>query len=87
MSEFLNKKASSSQSDTFSKMKSSSKANNNKNDAGCRFCIMNGESEEVYMSHPLKDSLGKVVCPCLRAHVCKQCGKLYSFLSAFYYYS
>jgi hypothetical protein len=86
MSEFLNKKGSSNQSDTTSKMKSSSKANN-KNDTGCRFCKNNGETEEVYMSHPLKDSLSKVVCPCLRAHVCKQCGKLESFLSAFYYYS
>ena len=39
----------------------------------CRFCEKNGEREEIYMSHPLKDSLGKVVCPVLRNHKCPKC--------------
>ena len=46
-----------------------------KNEAGCRFCIVNGEPADIYMSHPLKDALGKNVCPMLRACVCPQCGK------------
>ena len=87
MSAFLNKKDSSqdrsSSSDMLNhqgKMKTSSKVNcNNKRDTGCSFCVNNGESFEIYMSHTLKDALGKVVCPILRVHVCKLCGKLENF--------
>jgi hypothetical protein len=41
----------------------------------CSFCEVNGECEEVYKSHPLKDSLGKVVCPILRDFKCPKCGE------------
>jgi hypothetical protein len=41
----------------------------------CSFCENNGEEKRVYMSHPLKDSLGKVVCPILRVYVCPKCGE------------
>jgi hypothetical protein len=39
----------------------------------CRFCEKNGEKEAIFSSHPLKDSLGKVVCPVLRSHKCPKC--------------
>lgn len=41
----------------------------------CNFCENNGESQKVYQSHPLKDSLGKVVCPVLRLYTCPKCGE------------
>jgi hypothetical protein len=41
----------------------------------CSFCENNGECPSVYMSHPLKDSLGKVVCPILRLYKCPKCGE------------
>ncbi|XP_013143863.1 PREDICTED: uncharacterized protein LOC106107534 [Papilio polytes] len=40
----------------------------------CAFCKNNGESEECYMSHPLKDFRGRVLCPVLRAFRCPRCG-------------
>ncbi|XP_071789261.1 nanos homolog 3-like [Asterias amurensis] len=40
----------------------------------CVFCKNNGESEEVYTSHVLKNSLDKVACPRLRAYTCPLCG-------------
>ena len=91
LSAFLNKKDSSQERSSSSemlnhqgKMQTSSKANsNNKRDTGCSFCVNNGESVEIYMSHPLKDALGKVVCPILRVHVCKLCGKLENILNNF----
>ncbi|XP_013164416.1 PREDICTED: uncharacterized protein LOC106115532 isoform X2 [Papilio xuthus] len=40
----------------------------------CAFCKNNGEEEECYMSHPLKDFRGRVLCPVLRAFRCPRCG-------------
>ncbi|XP_033624526.1 nanos homolog 2-like [Asterias rubens] len=40
----------------------------------CVFCKNNGESEEVYTSHVLKNSLDVVACPRLRAYTCPLCG-------------
>ena len=39
----------------------------------CKFCQSNGESEDQYGSHTLKNSCGLVVCPVLRNLVCKIC--------------
>jgi hypothetical protein len=39
----------------------------------CSFCKNNGESEEVYTSHVLKDVSGMVTCPILQLHVCPIC--------------
>jgi hypothetical protein len=41
----------------------------------CTFCKNNGESEEVYSSHVLKDSTSKITCPVLFAFVCPICGE------------
>jgi len=40
----------------------------------CSFCRNNDEEELVYTSHQLKDSLGRVTCPILKAHSCPICG-------------
>ncbi|XP_038046756.1 nanos homolog 1-like [Patiria miniata] len=40
----------------------------------CVFCKNNGESEAVYTSHVLKNSLDKVVCPRIQAYICPLCG-------------
>jgi hypothetical protein len=53
----------------------SSVSGSNKAEVVCQFCVKNNESVEIYSSHPLKDPLGKVVCPILRACVCPQCGE------------
>ena len=40
----------------------------------CSFCRNNNEPELIYTCHQLKDSLGRVTCPILKAHVCPICG-------------
>ncbi|CAD0201427.1 unnamed protein product [Chrysodeixis includens] len=40
----------------------------------CAFCKNNGENEECYSSHVLKDGRGRVLCPVLRAFRCPRCG-------------
>ncbi|CAH1638126.1 unnamed protein product [Spodoptera littoralis] len=40
----------------------------------CAFCKNNGENEECYSSHALKDLRGRVLCPVLRAFRCPRCG-------------
>ncbi|KAJ8731491.1 hypothetical protein PYW07_004655 [Mythimna separata] len=40
----------------------------------CAFCKNNGENEECYTSHALKDWRGRVLCPVLRAFRCPRCG-------------
>ncbi|XP_051894889.1 nanos homolog 1 [Pristis pectinata] len=39
----------------------------------CVFCRNNGAPEDVYGSHVLKTSDGRVVCPILRAYTCPLC--------------
>lgn len=40
----------------------------------CVFCKNNGESENIYKSHVLKDIYGRVQCPILRLYQCPICG-------------
>ncbi|KOB73877.1 Nanos-like protein [Operophtera brumata] len=40
----------------------------------CAFCKNNGENEECYSQHALKDWRGRVLCPVLRAFRCPRCG-------------
>lgn len=42
-------------------------------DQYCVLCKKNGEQRDFYVSHVLKDSRGKVVCPILRKYVCPTC--------------
>jgi len=42
-------------------------------DQYCVLCKKNGEQRDFYVSHALKDSRGKVVCPILRKYVCPTC--------------
>ena len=81
LSEFLKKKTEGSSlfesssygnETSFSKYKCKDKVNIKDR---CLFCENNGEAEEIYMSHPLKDALGKVVCPILRSYTCPKCGE------------
>jgi len=39
----------------------------------CVFCKNNGEAEEFFLSHTLKDDHGKVVCPVLSSYRCPFC--------------
>jgi len=58
-----------------SKAASTNGSNTSSGDMKCAFCENNRESREVYTSHNLKDSLGKIVCPILRNFVCPKCGE------------
>ena len=40
----------------------------------CTFCKSNGESEQIFMSHSLKNSLNKITCPVLMQYTCVECG-------------
>nr|XP_054766247.1 uncharacterized protein LOC129273247 [Lytechinus pictus] len=40
----------------------------------CVFCKNNKETLSFYSSHVLKDDVGKVICPVLRAYTCPICG-------------
>ena len=40
----------------------------------CAFCRNNGEPAHLYTTHTLRDSVGKVLCPILRAYTCPRCG-------------
>ena len=40
----------------------------------CTFCRSNGESEAIYMSHSLKNSVNKITCPILMKYTCVECG-------------
>ncbi|XP_077399468.1 nanos homolog 3-like [Vanacampus margaritifer] len=40
----------------------------------CAFCKKNGECEQVYTSHWLKNLAGDVLCPFLASYVCPLCG-------------
>lgn len=39
----------------------------------CSFCKNNGENEDIYKSHSLKDTYGKITCPILKLHECPIC--------------
>ncbi|XP_076626165.1 RNA-binding protein nanos [Colletes latitarsis] len=40
----------------------------------CVFCKNNGEEENYYRQHLLKDTDGRIICPVLRAYTCPICG-------------
>lgn len=41
----------------------------------CKFCKNNGETQELYRSHVLRNpSTGQLICPVLREHICEMCG-------------
>lgn len=40
----------------------------------CPFCKQNGEPEEMWSSHELRDATGRVTCPILFKYRCSQCG-------------
>ena len=46
---------------------------NRRNNLGCSFCRNNKEVDDWVMSHQLKDSLNRVMCPILRSYVCPLC--------------
>ena len=40
----------------------------------CTFCKSNGECEQIYKSHSLKNSANKITCPVLMQYTCVECG-------------
>ena len=40
----------------------------------CTFCKSNGECQQIYTSHTLKDSNDKITCPILLKYACPICG-------------
>ena len=44
-----------------------------RNNMGCSFCRNNKEVDDWVMSHQLKDSLNRVMCPILRSYICPLC--------------
>ena len=40
----------------------------------CTFCKSNGETKEIYLSHSLKNSVNKIICPILLKYTCVECG-------------
>ena len=43
-------------------------------EVSCQFCRNNSEPKDIYRSHSLKDSLGRVTCPILKSYACPICG-------------
>ncbi|TRY78146.1 hypothetical protein TCAL_09310 [Tigriopus californicus] len=42
----------------------------------CKFCKNNGETQELYRSHVLRNpATGQLICPVLRGHTCEICGQ------------
>ena len=41
----------------------------------CAFCKTNGEVDDIYLGHVLKDSYGRTTCPYLRKYTCPICGE------------
>lgn len=42
----------------------------------CKICFDSDQSEQMYISHNIKDKYGCVICPTLRNHVCSYCKKI-----------
>ncbi|XP_071527043.1 uncharacterized protein [Panulirus ornatus] len=40
----------------------------------CGFCRNNGEMPQIYCSHSLRDSSGRLTCAALRSYTCPMCG-------------
>ncbi|XP_042875553.1 uncharacterized protein LOC122255497 isoform X2 [Penaeus japonicus] len=40
----------------------------------CGFCKSNGAMAKNFLSHPLRNDYGKLVCPVLRSYTCPNCG-------------
>ncbi|XP_069992026.1 uncharacterized protein [Penaeus vannamei] len=40
----------------------------------CGFCKSNGATAKSFLSHPLRNDFGKLVCPVLRSYTCPYCG-------------
>ena len=49
---------------------------NPKNGMKCTFCKNNGECEDIWRSHVLKDLFGNICCPLLMAYKCPICVKV-----------
>ncbi|XP_037790395.1 uncharacterized protein LOC119585759 [Penaeus monodon] len=40
----------------------------------CGFCRRNGATLKKFLNHPLRNDVGKLVCPVLRSYTCPNCG-------------